>query len=1312
MAKIERMQIKGIRSYSPDDGSVIEFPSPLTLIVGQNGCGKTSIIESLSYLISGVIPPGCKTGASFINDPKVAGESQVKGQVKLQFCDITGQKMVCTRSCSVTQKAKRTEFKALEGVIKKIGPDGTGTSLSSRCTDLTKEMISRLGVSKAVLDYVIFCHQENSTWPLGEGKTLKDKFDAIFAATRYIKALESIRALRKTQEVSVKEYSNELNYLSEIKNKATEVKKDLAKAETQVLVSKNEIEKITKEAKPIEDQLEELDKISNEIIEIETKIAKIEAKKTELEKNILELDQNISNRFQGSLEELRSKQSEFKSKLDDQETDLHNLMTTVKRYDIELKSLDDRKSKLTQEQGRLEQETENHKDLVKSRDNLINVMAKELNISGFHQSRYDVSEAEDFITKLKDLFVDVKDEGKRNRDHLNEELEEIERIIKKYEKSLNSHENTIEQKEKIIRNNNEKISQLSSQLRNLAASENRIHNLEKHLMEKEAELKDFKNDNNSHQLEGEIKSLTHDKKTNENDLVQLKEQENIVLRQSEAQTKIGMMEKEKAVKKDTFDNILRGRQELLETLFDTRPPVEELKDTLSHFTKKCQSDLRQQNDEFHKSNTKLTKLESEIKMIKEEQQKKERELNESKNRIHQVCQENNYNEYRELVNKRVLAFNVNLSEISAFEKIYKKYINQLREKGKDDGCPLCHRNFDSQRDIRNLIEELRMKMETVPEKRDTLQRSLDEEIKLEQSILDLAPDNKTVDVLDEEIPLLMKKINRLNEEIQREKEHLEKITTAKACVEQKEKNARSMEADVSKIDDYLFDLKELDRNIEFEKSKIKGVSEGRTMQSIRAEVQEKEVGIASLTRKIDQKRDQLMDSHKTLSELEREINELNSQKLKLKSELQERTRIEHQKAELTSTNQSYEREIREASGQLQPIKEQLSKAMEEKRDKDNLIEQHMNEVKDKLLKIRSKGDKVREMEAAIKRFIDEGRDTLLSDNLEQMRTLETRRKSKWDEKRSKEKEYNRINEEINKQTILKRELDDNVKLMEKEKEIERIERKIKTLRNQLHGYGNFQNFQRDRASLQERLEAHRKRKAETAGRLQGFEDEVKRYERDLKGALYADADLKHCQKVIDMKTTEMANQDLDKYYKALDRAIMRYHGLKLADINKIIKEYWVKTYRGGDIDTIEIIAETDDEGSGASKNRRSYNYRVIMVKGATNLDMRGRCSAGQKVLASIIIRIALAETFCLNCGILALDEPTTNLDEQNVASLAHSLREIIEHRRQQKNFQLLVITHDEDFVQALGRSDYVENYFKIFKDENQHSKIKRMAFRE
>lgn len=106
-----------------------------------------------------------------------------------------------------------------------------------------------------------------------------------------------------------------------------------------------------------------------------------------------------------------------------------------------------------------------------------------------------------------------------------------------------------------------------------------------------------------------------------------------------------------------------------------------------------------------------------------------------------------------------------------------------------------------------------------------------------------------------------------------------------------------------------------------------------------------------------------------------------------------------------------------------------------------------------------------------------------------------------------------------------------------------------------------------------------------------------------------------------------------------------------------------------------------------------------MIKGDTELDMRGRCSAGQKVLTSLVVRLALAETFCINCGILALDEPTTNLDEANVNSLADALAGIIAERRGQANFQLIVITHDESFVECLLAAHCAEHYFKVVKDE-------------
>lgn len=64
-----------------------------------------------------------------------------------------------------------------------------------------------------------------------------------------------------------------------------------------------------------------------------------------------------------------------------------------------------------------------------------------------------------------------------------------------------------------------------------------------------------------------------------------------------------------------------------------------------------------------------------------------------------------------------------------------------------------------------------------------------------------------------------------------------------------------------------------------------------------------------------------------------------------------------------------------------------------------------------------------------------------------------------------------------------------------------------------------------------------------------------------------------------------------------------------------------------------------------------------MTKDQVEMDMRGRCSAGQKMLASIIIRLALSDSFGQNCGILALDEPTNALDTENIDALAASLVE-------------------------------------------------------
>lgn len=173
---------------------------------------------------------------------------------------------------------------------------------------------------------------------------------------------------------------------------------------------------------------------------------------------------------------------------------------------------------------------------------------------------------------------------------------------------------------------------------------------------------------------------------------------------------------------------------------------------------------------------------------------------------------------------------------------------------------------------------------------------------------------------------------------------------------------------------------------------------------------------------------------------------------------------------------------------------------------------------------------------------------------------------------------------------------------------------------------------------------------------------------------YKDIEAKLLDLAVKFNLTRDMAFEVSEKHDACEEALMKFHHEKMKEINRQLSDFWKMTYKGNDIDSIEIRSDVEKTGS----RLRSYNYRIVLKTfDDTELDMRGRCSAGQKVLSSIIIRLSLAETFCSNCGILALDEPTTNLDAENIEGLANALIEIIESRKKTENFQLIIITHDE-----------------------------------
>lgn len=183
-------------------------------------------------------------------------------------------------------------------------------------------------------------------------------------------------------------------------------------------------------------------------------------------------------------------------------------------------------------------------------------------------------------------------------------------------------------------------------------------------------------------------------------------------------------------------------------------------------------------------------------------------------------------------------------------------------------------------------------------------------------------------------------------------------------------------------------------------------------------------------------------------------------------------------------------------------------------------------------------------------------------------------------------------------------------------------------------------------------------------------------------------------------------EDIDKYHSALDQAIMTIHQEKMSRLNSVIGHLWKGTYQGSDIETIFVNAENDGpKTTAAASARRTFDYNVVMKRtdGAT-LNMRGRASAGQRVLASLIIRLALAECFC-DCGILALDEPTTNLDRRNIKKFAQMLGELAHNASHQLKTQFIIITHDSEFVEQLCNFGSIESFYHVSKNDKGYSTV-------
>jgi DNA repair protein RAD50 len=94
------------------------------------------------------------------------------------------------------------------------------------------------------MENVIFCHQEESNWPMQEGLQLKKKFDDVFESTRYAKALEAFLKAKKDYASKAKDLKAELMEFGAHLQAATDAKRELSVSEESYADCERELESV------------------------------------------------------------------------------------------------------------------------------------------------------------------------------------------------------------------------------------------------------------------------------------------------------------------------------------------------------------------------------------------------------------------------------------------------------------------------------------------------------------------------------------------------------------------------------------------------------------------------------------------------------------------------------------------------------------------------------------------------------------------------------------------------------------------------------------------------------------------------------------------------------------------------------------------------------------------------------------------------------------------------------------------------------------------------------------------------------------
>lgn len=1215
--------------------------------------------------------------------------------------------MVCTRSLQLSVKkhgnGTTRSLKALEGQLLMV-KDGERTSISSRVAELNHIMPQYLGVAPAILEYVIFCHQEDSMWPMSEPASLKKRFDEIFDALKYTKAIENIKILQKRQR-------EELGKVKIMEKHSREDKERGERAEKRTETLYNEIEELRDQIKRIDEDLNNAATRSREAWDHAAKfqniVSKLEGKRIELattEKNIEELQENITE-MTDTDEELQAHLDQYEERVqlykEAREEKAHQYRELTKAIEHTRKSLGLKQ----EESGKHKAEKDTYERQVKDREALIKETAHRHSIRGFDFEIND-DQVLDFMERMKRLTRDQQTALERARKQNKEELQVAYRELN----HLNQRKSELEASKRNVReqsaSNERRLSDLQEKIGKIDVDEGKKAQLEASLEDINRRLNKAKADSATAQWEEKLREANSQVRGLEDQKESLDVEMIEAMRNAGDSAQLDYVRKELKAKQTSLTTNTAAHNKQLSQIVGPNWQSSTLETDFNAVLRQRANDLRDAELQRDGTTREHEQVQFKLATAKNDLSKKLEELRTCEERVVGALMENEtpemFPEALETAEKNVV---IASNEVTNFTHMGNFWQQCLKTFEDYNMCQLCSRDFEPNDPAKS---KFRKRMEDRIEKAVTedLQETLQECQEELDKIREAQPSYNTwLRLKNTEIPSLETTCRSLEsrrndtlraveEQDGRVKEHQE----SKTDVESMSKEAHAIIQDYKAICNFERQIKELSAKQEQAGSSrgVEKIQDG--LKHVNDETKNAKNTLAQLTTGRERSRD-------TITRLELESKDIGSHVSDARYALREKSSLQSQIQDLRSQNAKHRETIHQTNQDLQS----LTPEVEQAQAKYDAIEQRGVQKEQELQSAYDKlADSLGQLKTANKDiafYLDNGGPTQLTNAQHEIESLQEEGRQMESEQNQITAEVKKIDDQLRSHTETKRAITDNLRYRSGKKQLEDVRKEVREL--EMHNAEEDKDrYEREATKWQTERNRLSAEQASVIGSMRSMDDQLKKLLADWETD-YKDADAKYKEAHVKLETTKAVIEDLNRYGGALDKAIVKYHSLKLEEINRIIEELWKKTYQGTDVDTILLRSENE-----LNNKTRSYNYRVVMVKQDAEMDMRGRCSAGQKVLASIIIRLALAECFGINCGLIALDEPTTNLDRDNIRALAESLAEIIRVRRQQSNFQLIVITHDEEFLRYMNCADFTDYYWRVARNEKQKSYIEKQSIAE